>query len=332
MANTYKNAAVVMTSTGATDLYSCPANTRAIVQSVNVANVDGSDRYVTVTWFDSSTAQNYTLLFNGFIPAGTALNALDVPLVLEPGDIVRVQASAANTLHATASILQSDPTSAIVDQSVTTAKLADLSVTSTKMATGVSPTIICTSSTRPASPFEGQTIYETDTKKEFTYTGSAWTESALFRTANGAVVDNYRVPPMVISQGVNTSQSVNNVTDAILQWTTAPTTDTNAFWATGANTRFTCGASGIYQVNAGWQVNSNALTGMYIGILRNGSGIITNGTGSPVSQNGVSRIAVSCMVSVTAGQYLEVVVWQNSGAGRTPYAAHFSAAWLGQVS
>jgi hypothetical protein len=174
MANTYKNAAVVMTSTGATDLYSCPANTRAIVQSVNVANIDGSDRYVTVTWFDSSTAQNYTLLYNGLIPAGTALNALDVPLVLEPGDIVRVQASAANTLHATASILQSDPTSAIVDQSVTTAKLADLSVTSAKMATGVSPTIICTSTTRPASPFEGQAIYETDTDQNLVYTGSAW--------------------------------------------------------------------------------------------------------------------------------------------------------------
>ena len=35
-------------------------------------------------------------------------------------------------------------------------------------------TIICTSSTRPASPFEGQTIYETDTDKELTWSGSAW--------------------------------------------------------------------------------------------------------------------------------------------------------------
>ena len=35
-------------------------------------------------------------------------------------------------------------------------------------------TIICTSSTRPASPFEGQTIYETDTDLRYTYSGSAW--------------------------------------------------------------------------------------------------------------------------------------------------------------
>jgi len=174
MANTYKNAAVVLTSTGATDLYTAPANTRAIVQSVNVANIDGSDRYATVTWYDSSAAASYTLVYNALIPGGTAINAIDAPIVLEPGDIVRVQASAANTLHATASILQIDSSSSLPDAAVTTAKIADSAITSAKMATGVSPTIICTSSTRPGSPFEGQTIYETDTKRTLTYDGTGW--------------------------------------------------------------------------------------------------------------------------------------------------------------
>lgn len=40
-------------------------------------------------------------------------------------------------------------------------------------------TIICTSSTRPASPFEGQTIYETDTKKKLTYNGTTWYSEGL---------------------------------------------------------------------------------------------------------------------------------------------------------
>ena len=35
-------------------------------------------------------------------------------------------------------------------------------------------TIICTSSTRPASPFEGQRIYETDTNNELVWDGAAW--------------------------------------------------------------------------------------------------------------------------------------------------------------
>lgn len=33
---------------------------------------------------------------------------------------------------------------------------------------------VCTSTTRPASPFEGQVIYETDTKQTLVYNGSAW--------------------------------------------------------------------------------------------------------------------------------------------------------------
>lgn len=33
---------------------------------------------------------------------------------------------------------------------------------------------VCTSSTRPASPYEGQTIYETDTDLVKSYNGSAW--------------------------------------------------------------------------------------------------------------------------------------------------------------
>lgn len=35
-------------------------------------------------------------------------------------------------------------------------------------------TIICTSSTRPSSPFAGLEIYETDTKRPYTYNGTAW--------------------------------------------------------------------------------------------------------------------------------------------------------------
>jgi hypothetical protein len=42
---------------------------------------------------------------------------------------------------------------------------------------------ICTAATRPASPFAGQTIFETDTLKTLQYSGSAWWTTAI--TGNG---------------------------------------------------------------------------------------------------------------------------------------------------
>lgn len=47
-------------------------------------------------------------------------------------------------------------------------------VTATQWPAVTTGTIICTSSTRPASPFEGQTIYETNTSLSRIYNGSAW--------------------------------------------------------------------------------------------------------------------------------------------------------------
>ena len=50
-------------------------------------------------------------------------------------------------------------------------------------------TIICTSSTRPASPFVGQQIYETDTSLPYTYNGTIWTSSLpAFLSASGTDV------------------------------------------------------------------------------------------------------------------------------------------------
>ena len=40
----------------------------------------------------------------------------------------------------------------------------------------ISQSGVCTSSTRPATPYEGQVIYETDTDKVMVWNGSAWTQ------------------------------------------------------------------------------------------------------------------------------------------------------------
>jgi hypothetical protein len=65
---------------------------------------------------------------------------------------------------------------------------------------------VCTSSTRPASPFEGQYIYETDTNRTLVYDGGAWVMT----------VDADSPPGMVLikTQTVGTAVSSVEVTNA----------------------------------------------------------------------------------------------------------------------
>ena len=49
----------------------------------------------------------------------------------------------------------------------------------------VGNTIVCASTTRPSSPFEGQEIYETDTNQKLIYDGSSWIETGDLDNTNG---------------------------------------------------------------------------------------------------------------------------------------------------
>ena len=63
--------------------------------------------------------------------------------------------------------------------SVGTSELANSAVTQAKMASTISAVTICTSSTRPGSPFTGQTIFETNTGMMKVWLGSAWSNGTL---------------------------------------------------------------------------------------------------------------------------------------------------------
>lgn len=73
----------------------------------------------------------------------------------------------------------------------------DGSVTALKMSAANKGVVICTSTTRPASPVEGQHIYETDTNATLKNTGTpaapAWT--AVGADAGGAVAADARITP-----------------------------------------------------------------------------------------------------------------------------------------
>lgn len=68
---------------------------------------------------------------------------------------------------------------------------------------------VCTSSTRPASPYDGQVIYETDTDKTLVWNGSAW---VYLSTSASGDVGLVKVIPTSVTGGSVSTDGVVTVT------------------------------------------------------------------------------------------------------------------------
>ena len=122
--------------------------------------------------------------------------------------------------------------------------------------TGIRPGV-CTSSTRPTAPYEGQHIYETDTDIEYVWNGSAWVVNYV-SAASPAFTGTPTAP--TASAGTNTTQLATtafaNAAGGLVHITTvtasgASTTISNCFSSTYENYRiiFSNGATsntGVY--------------------------------------------------------------------------------------
>jgi hypothetical protein len=111
MANTFKNAEAILTGTTVTDLYQAPATAGSvsIVLSVLLANRGGSSVQGTVLLTNSSNTILSYILNACPVPVNTALEVVTNKIVLQAGEKLRVQASAANLLDATLSCLEITP-------------------------------------------------------------------------------------------------------------------------------------------------------------------------------------------------------------------------------
>jgi hypothetical protein len=245
------------------------------------------------------------------------MNALSAPLVLEPGDIVRVQASAANAIDVTASIMEQDASTVYPDGSVTSSKLAS----------NLTVPIVCTSSTRPASPVEGQVIYETDTNKGYTYTGAAWTESKYFRASGGSVVDNYRVPPMLIAT-MSSPQTIYDATNSNLYFNTAGT-NTDGIHPGGSANTMTIQTPGIYLVTAcnDWSSTMDVRADLWV--VQSVGGTVAR----DIRYGTVEYNEITYTYAFAAGDTLSAWVYQDNLSSYTRTAnVRLSVMWLGQAS
>ena len=119
MADTFKNAGKDITTTDLTTLYTVPTAspgvtgtspvfpTTAVIKSILVCNDHGpATTLLDVVFTDTSASATIALFEQKSVAAKTTDELLDQPLVLEEGDILKVQANAANQVHVTASILE----------------------------------------------------------------------------------------------------------------------------------------------------------------------------------------------------------------------------------
>lgn len=189
--------------------------------------------------------------------------------------------------------------------------------------------LFCTSTTRPSTPYAGQTVFETDTQLFAFWTGSAWIQ--FIGPTNGTTVHECEYNQTAI-------QGIPNATDTPLSFDQAVTTsaDVTRGTATGgsiANGKFTLNRAGLWAVDAGFRIAtaSTFSSGIWIGLDNSAAFRLA---GSMQNSGGAANIETS--ISFTrrfgAATPLNVYAWQNSGSQKNtdPFAGctHFRAAWL----
>jgi hypothetical protein len=117
------------------------------------------------------------------------------------------------------------------------------------------PVYSCTSTTRPSAPYEGQFVYETDTKTVSIYDGSAWIKwaGAITTTAAGGatVASHFGNGPFAMSSGNVTitppsaSYGLVSITFPTSRFTIAPLVQVSLSSAVGGTQRLVPRANAI---------------------------------------------------------------------------------------
>ena len=100
------NAKLDLTTTGLTTLFTVPSDAdfnAAIVNSILVSEDSGNADTITVTLTDTASAV-FSLFKVKAVGANTTVELLTKDLILQSGEILKVQAATANRLHVVASI------------------------------------------------------------------------------------------------------------------------------------------------------------------------------------------------------------------------------------
>ena len=93
-------------TTGSVGIYTCPAGVSALVIYGNVANVGTSSSVTAFSVYHSRSSVDTPIIELGRIPHQDAMSFIDGRLVLETGDVLKIQGDFLNTQKCIVSILE----------------------------------------------------------------------------------------------------------------------------------------------------------------------------------------------------------------------------------
>ena len=108
MANVYKNIQATISSAGSdVNMYTSPTATTSIIKTITLFNTHGSALTVTTKVRDSSASTDFEFSTNVVNASDSAdMLTFNNILILEEGDILKMQAATTGVIKMTASVLQ----------------------------------------------------------------------------------------------------------------------------------------------------------------------------------------------------------------------------------
>jgi hypothetical protein len=104
MANYYISKFYAPTTTNTVTVYSCPSNSRAIIQNIQIANTAGST--ISQVYINqASTSTNFRIAYAS-ITGPTTCNLAEGPIILQESDTLGIASSNVSYISGTISILE----------------------------------------------------------------------------------------------------------------------------------------------------------------------------------------------------------------------------------
>jgi hypothetical protein len=92
VANRYKNAQFDLTTTDKTDIYTCPSNSRAIIQNIHTANIGAGNIEIKAFIYDNSVTTSFQFAEHT-VNSGTSKSIADGTIILEENDKLQLHCS-----------------------------------------------------------------------------------------------------------------------------------------------------------------------------------------------------------------------------------------------